>query len=213
MRSKPLGWWALGVCVGSVLVATLSRGSQSPDSSLQAATTQPDPSQQISTLSDRIQALEASQRQSDGMVYLGAKINELSNEAQIDVNQDGYSSVQTNVGRLLLKCVKVEPHLDGYRLTLEIGNPTTATISGGTLHVQYGPQAPAIAQGEDAVDRYEAWQRTLKSADFTLTDQLDAGHWTPVSIAISPASANDLRCLIVSLKLDSISLPERTNPQ
>jgi hypothetical protein len=118
--------------------------------------------------------------------------------AELDVTTPAYASVQTDVGNLLISCVKVEPYLDGYRLYLNIGNPTAATFDGGTLHFNFGQKPAGGFSG--------GWQQYLHTIDSPFAESLAAGSWTEVSATLSPASAADLDYVVASIDVDNISL-------
>jgi len=60
------------------------------------------------------------------------------NEATLDFSKKVFTTVKTRVGYLFVSSIDAQPYLDGYKLIVHIGNPTTARFDGITVKVQWG---------------------------------------------------------------------------
>lgn len=108
----------------------------------------------------------------------------------IDMTGQGYSLVKTNFGNLLVQCGGVEPYLDGQKITLQIGNPTTATFSGLELEALSGKRNA----------------QPLKNQQIKSTDTLSPGQWTEMKFVVAPATAEEVGSLCVIISLDRVLL-------
>lgn len=93
--------------------------------------------------------------------------------------------MDTPLGSLLVGVSKVEPVLDGYRMTLRIGNPHSAVVNTSTLTVVWG--------GEHLKEQQ-------------IVDSLPAGKWADVVIVLTPATAEQVKGVGISIDNGIISL-------
>lgn len=109
----------------------------------------------------------------------------------------GYGQVISPVGVLLVKLQKVEPYLDGYAVTFNIGNPSGAKLIGVTGSVKWGEE----------ID----W-RDVKSFDrvqekkFDLPIEFPSASWTAVKLNVGPAKPEQLRRIILAPVFNSLML-------
>ncbi len=125
--------------------------------------------------------------------------------------QKSYQRLDTNNGTFLILLDNVTPYLDGFKVTLSIGNPSAATYSGLKLNVSWGKRFPVYE--ENKIDEYmknsEIANASTKEKVISLTDSLQPGSWNKVTLVISPASAKEFGRLGVTLTTDQVVL--RTN--
>lgn len=79
---------------------------------------------------------------------------------------------------LFAKCTKLEPYLEGYRVTIAIMN---------VLAVQLGGLRGALGHGETYA------KATSQTIPFSTTRSLVPGQWTSIDVVISLAVAKDVR--------------------
>lgn len=121
--------------------------------------------------------------------------------AVLDPSEKGYSRVDTDQGSFLLAVRTVSPYLDGYRVVLDVGNLQDATYDGITLDSKWGK--PWKFGGRVS---YTDWYKRLNEKKFVLTNTLLPGTWNRVPIVLSPAKADQLGYLEVSMKTSEVSL-------
>jgi hypothetical protein len=63
-------------------------------------------------------------------------------KAVLSATSKGYAFLDCNAGRLLVSCDGATPYLDGYKVSLAIGNPLNVTFSGFRLAVRSGTVPP-----------------------------------------------------------------------
>lgn len=139
-------------------------------------------------LEDRVAELEASvERIVTGLTHLPPR------GAFIDCNTSNYVQTLPLSGHLifLVACERIEPYLEGYKLTLSLGNPHTVTFSNLNGSVGYGDTGA------------RAWVQTK---DWSTVGGAKAGSWTSVTVAITPAEAKDLRYVYLTFSVGAASL-------
>ena len=98
----------------------------------------------------------------------------------------------------------VEPYLDGVRMHLRVGNPMSASYSGGTMHVTYGPRLDSARTYEEGyTERYIA---SLHKKTIRFAKTLRAGCWTKIDCVLSPMKPSEFGTLQISISTDSVSL-------
>ena len=138
----------------------------------------PGVSQQIkdanAKLEQRIAALEAKTDQLNRQVLRLQMSQNPYESVWIDVSSPGgYQRVDTTAGFFLIALRDAKPYLDGYKLLLNIGNPSSVTYSGFAMHAHWGVQ---------------------QEKDFSFTQDLRPASWNKVELVIAPAKAEDLKC-------------------
>jgi hypothetical protein len=95
-----------------------------------------------------------------------------------------YDRVDTNVGPLLLRLENAEPYVDGFRLTLGIGNVHSAAFEGFDLSFQ--------------------WAEGKKRQSFPET--LLPGRWTVAQVVLAPATSEKTSSVTIQASLDKVAL-------
>jgi hypothetical protein len=110
--------------------------------------------------------------------------------ASIDCNTQNYDEFLLDSSHLpfFAACTKVEPFLEGFRITLRIGNPHSFSFNNVTGTFYFGNPAPSTP---------------LKEQKFSALEGLRAGTWTTVVITVNPAKAEELRKVFLSLSATS----------
>jgi hypothetical protein len=126
--------------------------------------------------------------------------------AELDVSDPkGYQRLTNDSGTFLVSLAKVEKYLDGYKITISIGNITTATFNGFDLTLKSGTKEPPFS------DAWISWYKTLKTKTETYTQDLKPGLWNDVEIIIIPASPYELGYLQLKIATNKITLYRNTD--
>ena len=120
-------------------------------------------------------------------------------DAFLDVSVKGYQRIDTNCGFFLISIKEAKPYLDGYKIILNIGNPSTIVYSGFTLKVKWGKR---FEKGE----KYADWSKSLKEKEEKFTQELRPGVWNKIELVLSPAKPEQLGYLKISMKTDVVKL-------
>lgn len=128
------------------------------------------------------------------------KVNELiaasGNQAYLDPTSDGYSTVRTDIGPLLVSFQDGTPKADGTEITLKIGNPSAASLVGVKFHVEYGPRQTASKD----------WLGSLKQTEYTTVNPVFSGAWSLVKIPLPGIKPDELGYLSVRAETNQVRL-------
>jgi hypothetical protein len=119
--------------------------------------------------------------------------------AVFDPSHKGYGRVDTDCGFFLISLKEIKPYLDGCKVILEIGNPSTVTYSGFILKAKWGKR---FEKGEKFID----WVNSLKEKEEKFTQELSPGRWNKIELIVSPAKPEHLGYLQMSMRTDRIKL-------
>ena len=120
----------------------------------------------------------------------------------LDCASGAMEEIRASHGSLVffLTCAGIEPYLEGYRVTVHIGNPYAVELANVSLKLSYGKD-PAESLQEDRKVKVE------------LPNPLESGTLTPVVFIINPASAAQLRHLGVQMDIGAVRwLPTKPGP-
>src|SRR5205823_1719781 len=105
----------------------------------------------------------------------------------------GYSRIDAPSGTFLVAVTEFKPYANGYRVSLDVGNPSAARYKGAKLNVKWGKPFDPKANVT-----YENWEKSLRQADTTI-QELRPATWNRVSVVLSPAVAEDTGYVQVSM--------------
>ena len=91
---------------------------------------------------------------------------------------------------LIVSCSRIEPYLEGHKVTLNIGNPYAADIRNLSITLSYGKDFQEVLYG--------------KNVKINHSDRLPAGQWTPVVITLNPSKSEQLRHIGVEVDVANI---------
>jgi hypothetical protein len=150
---------------------------------------------EMSDLTNRIDNAEAQ------LLTLDSRVGDIEpNETLVSIDGNGYSIVKTTFGPFVIITERASQYLDGYKIKLGIGNLTSATFNGAKLVVSWGPHLKT-----KNLEQYLNIA-TMQSKEFSITNDILSGRYTNTQIALTPAKADEIRTILVSLKLNQISL-------
>ena len=121
-----------------------------------------------------------------------------NSSAPVTPQDKGYNLIKTPYGSLLLSTESVEPYLDGYKIHLQIGNPTSANFSGFSL----------ICSSYQTTNIFD----TMQTFTNTMTEKLSPGSWTPIDFILAPSDMDRVRNAAVSIELNQLNLLKRPPP-
>jgi hypothetical protein len=132
--------------------------------------------------------------------------------AALDLASKRFERVDSSIGFFLVSCQNAQPFLDGYKVTLHVGNPQSASYTGFTVGVEWGPKYKGAQNDTSARER---WRKSLKSQEFSLTDRLHPGRWNEVEITLQDTTADRMGELYVSINANvaSLGLPVKAPSQ
>ncbi|MEW6408644.1 MAG: hypothetical protein AB1488_00830 [Nitrospirota bacterium] len=173
-----------------------------------------------------------------------------------------YERIDTSSGFFLISLEDVTPYLDGYKLILSIGNPSSATYAGFTLRVKWGKRyydsgeylkwKELLAKDKELTNRrdevfnkymdelqkkrmssakklweeyekigkeqkalypelrpdllYAKWWKSLQEKEVPFTEELKPASWNKIELIISPAKAEQIGYLVLSMDTEVVRL-------
>ena len=112
--------------------------------------------------------------------------------ASLDCNSGKYDEFLFSSGTLvfLASCTKIEPYLEGHRVTLSIGNPHSFNFSNVKGKLSYG---------KDWADALE------RQVEVSMTDSVRAASWTSITVIVNPSKTEQMRYLGLELNAETAS--------
>lgn len=123
----------------------------------------------------------------------------------LDPSVKGYGRVDTSAGFFLVSLEDAVPYVDGYKITINVGNPSTATYSGIKVDLKHGKRFDIKDISKDP-KLYDQWKKGLKERTFNISKELKPGTWNKVDLVVAPAKGEDIAYLEMSLETDSVKL-------
>jgi hypothetical protein len=121
--------------------------------------------------------------------FLGFRIDGLENQgAIVSTDNQDFGVAHTRYGTFTVAAEKVEPYLDGYKITLRFGNLSAAMFGGAKVTVDWGPN------GLGSEREYQVPLNFLP------------GRYTEYEFALTPAKAADVKEITVSLDFTQVTL-------
>jgi len=150
----------------------------------------------LSDLESRFEALSNRVNQNEWMA--GFK-EDSARTVTIDPDDKGYGKIETDLGPLFISTASVEPYLDGYKMHLLIGNPSSASYSDFKLVTLWGPLPTNNMM-------WDKWNEAQKARTNSIISSLVSGAWTPVDITLTPALPAEIRNVRVRVELSKVHL-------
>jgi hypothetical protein len=111
---------------------------------------------------------------------------ELDRHVYLTPGAQGYQLIETDIGRLTVMLSDVQPYANGSRVTIQLGNPLSATVNGGAADFEWG--------------QWDSRQLPIKrdSRRVTFTTSLRAGTWTNVRVVLEGVPPGELGYVRIS---------------
>jgi hypothetical protein len=117
----------------------------------------------------------------------------------LDPSSREFQRLDSDSGTFLVSLADASPYLNGYRINLDLGNPSNAKYSNAKLKITWGPAIKDFS-------KYDEWKASLHEKDVDITSNLEPGAWNHETIDLIPCSSNDLGYLKVSLQTPTVIL-------
>jgi hypothetical protein len=125
---------------------------------------------------------------------------------QLDPSLHSFQRLDSDTSTFLVSVEDASPYLNGYRIKLSIGNPSSATFSGTKVKVRW---ARAYDFSKYTNESYKQWQDSIHEKEVPLTDALMPGVWNNVDLDLVPSAPDELGYLIVSMTSPSVILKKQ----
>ena len=113
---------------------------------------------------------------------------------------EGFSRLDSSVGTFLVSLGQIDPYLDGVKVSLRIGNLSSAVYKGFRLKIKWGMSR------EKYVGNVFDWLWSLNSRELRFTETLHAGRWNLIDFVLPNTNSKELGHISISIETDSVSL-------
>ena len=158
---------------------------------------------QIAALQKKVEELESRVN----LAYLLLKDKQdRTDSVTLDLTEPTYQRLDTDNGFFLISSEQATPYLNGYKVTLKIGNPLSVSFSGFKATVKWGK---TYDYKQYTSESYDAWQKALQEKQISFADVLERGTWNKVELVLAPATAEQLGYVNVSLSTNTVRMYEK----
>lgn len=166
------------------------------------------------TLSQHVDTLEKNVQKIQWDELMKSVEEQGKTRVKLDPTQKSYQKVECNNGPLMVLVDSMESYLDGYKLTLQIGNPSFMTYSGFQVTTFWGPDLQTLAGTNKITQELSAkWESLQHSNTVSMTDSLLPGKWNWVKLIVAPAKPDEIRNLEVSFQSSVVSFQTMPKPE
>jgi len=122
---------------------------------------------------------------------------------RLDLSDHAYQRLDMSNGFLLVSVVEATPYLNGYKVKLKLGNPMYVDYSGFTAKIRWA-KSYDFAHYTDA--SYKEWNSSVQEKEIPSTDVLHGGSWNSVELILTPATAEQLEFVNLSITASTLAL-------
>lgn len=115
-------------------------------------------------------------------------------------HNEGYQALKYNLGYLTISVRDVQPHLNGYKVTLLVGNPTNVSFAHLKFKFCWGRKFSSL----DSPGAFENWRKSMKEKEFSFTNDLWPGVQSPIEFYITPATLDELERVEIAVEVTHI---------
>lgn len=124
--------------------------------------------------------------------------------ATIDPSEIAYATGRNKFGSFVVSPRSITPHLEGYKVVVDIGNLTGVTFHGAKLKMSWGPNLMDVMEKKITMEEFAAAKKQGK--EISVTNVFRPGAYTTVEAFISPATAADVRHIEIGVEFNQLSL-------
>ncbi len=135
---------------------------------------------------------------------------------RLNFDSQGYWPIETSAGTLFVSCRGAEPYLDGFKVTIDVGNPFFLTIEGEietslVRGATSGPGSDPQSQGGEEKNGSNPKQKDIiQRSRQAFPEGLKPGVWNRIVLIVKPANAHDLNSLFISIETTQVALKAPT---
>jgi len=197
----------LALLLGSAFLSTAAqtrsqKGGQSSPSQQQREVAQL--RQAVAELRAKIAELEVKEQFSS---YLVTTKQDRQDSITLNLSERTFQRLDTDNGFFLVSVNEAVPYLNGYKLRLQIGNPSYASYSGFKAKVKWRKR---YDYSQFAQATYDEWQKGIQEREVSFTDVLQRGTWNKIELVVTPATVEQLGHVELSLTTEVLQLYEKS---
>ena len=116
-----------------------------------------------------------------------------------------FQRIDTSSGFFLISCLDAKPFLQGYKVILKIGNPSSAIYNGFKIKAKWGRKFD-YKKTSSGGPNYEDWKKSLREKETSYVNDLKPASWNRIELILSPAKSEELEHIELSLQTGVVSL-------
>ena len=155
----------------------------------------------VDALKNRVATLEA--RLSLDEDFLADKQDKQTEVVLNPANLGVFQRLDSNPLQFLVSLKSVTPYLNGYKLVIDVGNPSTAHFSGVKIKCKWNA---SYNWATYSAASYKAWEAAMHTSETEVQNDISPGSWNPVDVILLPATSEEMGYLAVSIESSSASL-------
>jgi hypothetical protein len=158
---------------------------------------------QIAVLQDKVAASEAKASDLElRLIYLELAKSDYQS-VSLDLTARSYLRLDTDTGLFLVSVQDASPYLDGYRITLNVGNPSFATYNGFKFKVKWNTKYDWTNYSAES---YAKWRKANREKEVSFINSLGPGKWNKVELLLPSTSGDQLGYFQLSMETNTVSL-------
>jgi len=151
--------------------------------------------QKISDLESKISSLEIYN------FYQDSQIAGLNNTgATFSPSSQGYASISTPAGKLLVIMSSMEKYASGYKIVFRIGNPNFIRYNDVSLKIKWN------SAFDDKKDKWSEWNSKWKETTKNIEYPLQPSSWNTVVAVISPAKEEETETINIDVAASKVEM-------
>ncbi|MFL6311260.1 MAG: hypothetical protein ACJ71W_04065 [Terriglobales bacterium] len=188
----------------------LGASGQTKMSQTKSPKTSAQPSEELMQLRAEVSRLQEKITKLEGRLsfqeYLLKSKQEKHDQILLDLTEHAFQRLDTDSGIVLVSVEDAAPYLNGYKVHLSIGNPSSMGYSGYKLKVRWGKTYDFNKYTEES---YTEWDKSIQEKEISFTQKLDPGVWNPAELILTPASPDQLGYMTLASSTNTVSLRTR----
>jgi len=136
----------------------------------------------IADMEAHVEELKATVERLESQKSFDEFLRNMEEVAYLTPGAEGYSTIQTDIGRMTVSLENVQPYANGTRVTVGFGNLTSATVNGAKAKVEWGSVDDKGVPNNDSA----------KSRQVSFSQSLRAGAWTNVQVVLEGVPPTEL---------------------
>ena len=162
-----------------------------------------DMKKEIASLKARVNELETVKKDLQYRLVRVELSQNANQTALLDLTSHAYQRLDSSTGTFLISFEDATPYLDGYRVTLSIGNPSFATFKGFKLHVKWNTK---YDWDKYTSVSYEQWEKAMQERESSFVDELKPGTWNIITLLLPSTNNSQLSYFLASMETSTVSL-------
>ena len=162
--------------------------------------------EQIEDLRKEITALKSSLGDLGGRVFKIELSQNPNENVSFDLTSRNFQRVDTSTSTFLVAIREASPYLDGYRVVLDIGNPSFATYTNFKVKIKWNRKYEGKYTAASYVE-WKEWNKATREKEVTFPDPpLKPGSWNRVEVLLPSTKDDELAYFVLSMDTPTISL-------